>query len=93
LKEVSVAPDGDAIPLRIRDLTFRYRIREEPAIRDLSLDLHAGELMLVAGTSGCGKTTLIRCVNGLIPRSYRGRFCRMRSCSSSIRSDYRRPVL
>ncbi|MGC9347365.1 MAG: ABC transporter ATP-binding protein [Anaerolineae bacterium] len=63
--------DGE-IPLRIRDLTFRYRIREEPAIRDLSLDLHAGELMLVAGTSGCGKTTLIRCVNGLIPRSYRG---------------------
>lgn len=62
----------DSLPLRIRDLTFRYRIRETNAIQDLSLDLHTGELMLVAGTSGCGKTTLIRCINGLIPRSYRG---------------------
>ncbi len=60
------------IPLQIRDLTFRYRIREEPAIRHLSFDLHEGELLLVAGSSGCGKTTLMRCINGLIPRSYRG---------------------
>jgi len=61
-----------SVPLCIRDLTFRYRIRQEPALRDLSLDLHPGELMLVAGTSGCGKTTLIRCINGLIPHAYRG---------------------
>jgi energy-coupling factor transport system ATP-binding protein len=58
--------------LCVRELTFRYRIREQPALRNLSLDLHQGELMLVAGTSGCGKTTLMRCINGLIPRSYRG---------------------
>ena len=65
-------PSQPPIPLRIRDLSFRYRIRKTPAIQGLSLDLHPGELMLVAGTSGCGKTTLIRAVNGLIPRSYRG---------------------
>jgi len=72
LREVAVGLNDAALPLCVRDLTFRYRIREQPAIRDLSLDLHPGELMLVAGTSGCGKTTLMRCINGLIPRSYHG---------------------
>ncbi len=59
-------------PLEIRNLTFRYQRRSEPAIRDVSLHLEAGEILLVAGASGCGKTTLARCINGLIPRSYKG---------------------
>ncbi len=60
------------LPLRIEGLTFRYHIRPEPALQDVSLTLEPGELLLVAGASGCGKTTLIRCINGLIPRTYRG---------------------
>ncbi|HIE39711.1 MAG TPA: energy-coupling factor ABC transporter ATP-binding protein [Anaerolineales bacterium] len=63
---------GAAPPLVVDGLTFRYRARPEPAIRDVSFTLEPGELLLVAGTSGCGKTTLIRCINGLIPRSYKG---------------------
>mgnify|MGYP006301467969 CR=1 FL=1 len=59
-------------PLSVQNLTFQYRIREQPAIKDLTFTLHTGELLLVAGASGCGKTTLMRCINGLIPRSYRG---------------------
>ena len=66
--------DNQLIPLSIQDVTFRYRIRETPAIKNLSFDLHKGELLLIAGASGCGKTTLMRCVNGLIPRSYSGEF-------------------
>ena len=62
----------DALPISLRNLTFTYRIREEPALKNINLDLHPGELMLVAGSSGCGKTTLMRCINGLIPRSYTG---------------------
>lgn len=61
-----------APPLVIEGITFRYRARPEPALHDVSLTLERGELLLVAGTSGCGKTTLIRCINGLIPRSYKG---------------------
>jgi len=59
-------------PLTIGELTFCYHSRSEPALRDVSLTLERGELLLVAGASGCGKTTLIRCINGLIPRTYRG---------------------
>ncbi len=58
--------------LVIEDLTFRYQSREEPAIVNISFELRPGEVLLVAGSSGCGKTTLARCINGLIPRSYRG---------------------
>ncbi|MBN1889624.1 MAG: ABC transporter ATP-binding protein [Thermoflexales bacterium] len=59
-------------PLIIEGLGFRYRARPEPALRELSLTLERGQLLLVAGASGCGKTTLIRCINGLVPRSYKG---------------------
>lgn len=61
-----------APPLVVENLSFRYRDRQETAIRNISFDTKPGEVLLVAGASGCGKTTLIRCINGLIPRSYKG---------------------
>ena len=64
--------DSVAVPLVVEGLSFRYRNRPELALREVSLTLESGELLLVAGASGCGKTTLIRCINGLIPRSYKG---------------------
>lgn len=59
-------------PLTIKGLTFQYRTRPEKAIENISFALQPGEMLLIAGSSGCGKTTLARCINGLIPRSYRG---------------------
>lgn len=38
----------------------------------MSFSANPGEILLIAGASGCGKTTLIRAINGLIPRSYKG---------------------
>ena len=59
-------------PLVVENLTFKYRVRPELAIENISFELKQGELLLIAGSSGCGKTTLARCINGLVPRSYRG---------------------
>jgi energy-coupling factor transport system ATP-binding protein len=56
----------------VEHLSFRYRQRSEPALRDVSVEIAPGEVLLVAGPSGCGKSTLIRALNGLIPHSYRG---------------------
>ena len=61
---------ANEVPLVVENLSFRYRDRPEMAIRSISLRLEPGELLLVAGASGCGKTTLARCINGLIPHSY-----------------------
>jgi len=58
--------------LSIDSLAFRYRSRTEPSIREISFEVKPGELLLIAGASGCGKTTLVRCINGLVPRSYKG---------------------
>ena len=65
-------PSTEDQPLVVENLSFRYRDRDESAIRDISFALEPGKILLIAGASGCGKTTLIRCINGLIPRSYKG---------------------
>ncbi len=60
------------LPLVLQDVSFRYRDRQGTAISHISFEAHPGEILLIAGASGCGKTTLVRAVNGLIPRSYKG---------------------
>lgn len=60
-------------PLVVENLSFQYRTRPELAIENISFTLKPGEMLLIAGSSGCGKTTLARCINGLIPRSYGGK--------------------
>jgi multiple sugar transport system ATP-binding protein len=52
--------------IEIRGVTKRYP-DGTVAIRDLSLDVGAGELMILVGPSGCGKSTALRMVAGLEP--------------------------
>ena len=45
---------------------------EDLILKDLSLSVKKGELIILTGLSGCGKTTLLRLLNGLIPSFYAG---------------------
>ena len=50
--------------LTIRGLCFRYD--QTPVLRDVSLEVAAGELVVLMGRNGAGKTTLLECIVGLL---------------------------
>ena len=52
-------------------VTYRYPFTGRDAVTDISIDVKPGETVLVTGVSGCGKTTLIRLINGLAPGSWK----------------------
>jgi ATP-binding cassette subfamily B protein len=52
--------------IEFRNVTYRYKGAEEPALRDLSFTIRPGETVAVVGRNGAGKTTLVK----LIARLY-----------------------
>jgi energy-coupling factor transporter ATP-binding protein EcfA2 len=56
----------------VRNLTYTYPNSSEPNLRDVSLEVESGEFLLVCGPTGGGKSTLCRCILGLIPHFYGG---------------------
>ena len=57
----------------LRGVTFRYANGEQGALNSLDLEIKRGECVLLCGSSGCGKTTVTRLLNGLIPHYYEGK--------------------
>ena len=57
-----------------QDIQFRYEgtISSEIGVKDINLIVHTGECVLLCGRSGCGKTTLTKLINGLIPNYFPG---------------------
>lgn len=58
--------------VNVQDLTFSYRGSSKAAIKNISLKIATGEYVVITGPTGCGKTTLCRCFDGLIPHFHRG---------------------
>lgn len=50
--------------VRLDQVTKLYG--EKPAVADVSLSFHSGELTVILGPSGCGKSTLLRILAGLV---------------------------
>jgi ABC-type glutathione transport system ATPase component len=59
------AGGGSKLAMRLRGLWKTYPRNNEPAVKDLSLDVHDGEIVTLLGPSGCGKTTTLRMAAGL----------------------------
>lgn len=53
--------------LEVRNLSFRYSEMEPFVLRDCSFRIAPGESVAIVGASGCGKTTLVKLLLGLIP--------------------------
>ena len=60
--------------LAVHGLTYTYAGAREPALRDVSFTVGAGEFVVLAGLSASGKSTLLRAASGLVPHFHGGTF-------------------
>ena len=69
--------------IELKNVTFKYGSAEGAAggigetvsngsLKNINLKINEGEFVLLTGGSGCGKTTILRLINGLIPNFFEG---------------------
>jgi energy-coupling factor transport system ATP-binding protein len=49
--------------------SVNYPGNPEPVLKDIAFELDSGQVILLTGNTGSGKTTILHCINGLIPKS------------------------
>lgn len=61
--------------IKIDHISFSYGEENENTggVRDIDLNIEDGQFVVLCGESGCGKTTVTRLINGLIPHYYEGK--------------------
>lgn len=62
--------------IQFRNVSFSYNAGELdfPALKNVELAIQPGTFVLICGATGCGKSTLFRALNGLVPYFYEGTF-------------------
>lgn len=58
--------------ITFKNFNYKYIESKKLNIEDLSLDIKKGECILFTGASGCGKTSILRVLNGLAPEFFDG---------------------
>jgi NitT/TauT family transport system ATP-binding protein len=67
---VAVSSVGRGASLAVKNVCVEYdtaRSGVQAALKDINLTVDSGEFICVVGTSGCGKTTLLKAIDGLVP--------------------------
>ncbi|KUI63397.1 hypothetical protein VM1G_12163 [Cytospora mali] len=56
-----------------KDFSFQYYSQQTPTLNQINLTIYEGQKVLIVGKNGSGKSTFLKCINGLIPHSYQGK--------------------
>lgn len=59
--------------IELRDVSFQYENSDKDSVSHIHLSIEKGECVLLCGKSGCGKTTITKLINGLIPHMAHGK--------------------
>ncbi|PIE97448.1 MAG: cobalt ABC transporter [Treponema sp.] len=60
--------------IKLDDIEFTYENKDEKSLTLPSFEVEKGECVLLTGLSGSGKSTITKCINGLIPEFFEGEF-------------------
>ena len=60
--------------IEIKNFTYSYPGAQAPTLKDVNLEIEKGDFLAIVGNNGCGKSTLCKVMNGLIPHFITGDF-------------------
>ena len=67
-----ITPERDA-KISIEHLNYYHPKATAPTLKNINLDVHDGDFLVVTGPAGCGKSTLCMAMVGAVPKFYGGR--------------------